>query len=444
MKIPVKVSLGVLGVIFFIGGYFLLNLNGCSPKNPAQNQAKEAKKIVIWYWMTDRQNTFEEIAKKYEAEKGVKVEFKLVFPPDIYSQKVIAAARATKLPEIFGILGEKSTLASFITAGHIENLTPYMEAQDSEWKSRFYPQTIGLVIFKEGNSYGTPAGVYGVPIDTTIMQFVYNKSLFKKAGLDPQVFPQTLDEFIEYSQKIKTALGVNGFVSGWSEGWLLNALATEWAINFMGEDKFLKTIKGEVPYTDKDWLAVFSLFAKMRDAGILVENIATMTNKEAEDAFARGKAVFSFNGTWAVNVYKQLNPDLDYAFFALPRASSDYPVKIWGGAGSSFMVNSKSPYKQEAIEFLKWITLKEQQEILVKDTNNLSAIKGCEEVTPPVLKGLTSTLDNLTHPDIWPKNEDSRVLEVMNRGLQQIIMGVKTPQEVLEAMQRVKEKVLKR
>ena len=426
-----------LGLIF---GFLILILTGCAPVKPKEN------KLIVWHWMTDRRNAFDELAKRYKQETGQDVEFKLFFPPEIYSQKVIAAARAKILPDIFGILGERKTLASFIKAGYILNLASYMsekreKEKNRQWKDSFYPQTLKVVTFSEKNNYDISAGIYGVPIDTTIMQFIYNKTLFRKAGLDPNKSPETVSDFINQAQVIKEKLGLSGFICGWGEGWLLNALATEWAINTMGEGKFLKTIEGEVLYTDPDWIKVFSLFAKLKDSGILASNIATMTNKEAEAAFAQDKAAFSFNGSWSVNVYKQLCPELDYAFFSLPKASGKHPVKVWGGAGSSFMVDAKSLNKEKAVDFLEWLSAKKQQTFLAKETNNLPAIKGIEEELPPMLKSLLGALENLTHPDIWPKNEDSRVIEIMNRSLQQIVMGLKTPQEAARQIQRKKEKV---
>jgi len=256
--------------------------------------------------------------------------------------------------------------------------------------------------------------------------------------------PKSAPKTTRLPQQLEKELGTDGFICGWGEGWLLNALATEWAINIMGESKFLKTIAGEISYTDPQWIEVFALFAKLRDADILSAHIATMTNKEAEAAFAEGKAVFSFNGSWSVNVYRQLSEGLDYGFFSIPKASTQHPVKVWGGAGSSFMVAAKSKKKKEAVEFLKWLSSEEQQQFLAKKTNNLPAVKNLDEELPPILKGLLGTFRNLTHPDIWPKNEDSRVIEILNRGLQQIVMGLKTPEEVAEAIQNKKEKVSSR
>ncbi|MDD4955611.1 MAG: extracellular solute-binding protein [Candidatus Omnitrophica bacterium] len=411
-------------------------VGGCAPQKPKEN------KIVVWHWLNDRKDALNKLAVDYKAKTGTEVEFKLFSPADIYSQKVIAAARAGNLPDVFGILGEKRTLGSFVKAGHILDLTPYMQENSAEWKQRFYPKTLEVVTFNPGNTFNAKEGIYGAPIDTTVINFVYNKSLLKETGIDASNPPKTFDEFIDAAKKVKAKKNVSGFVCGWGEGWLLDCLATEWAINLMGEDKFFKTIKGDVPYTDKDWVEVFSYFSKMRDSGMLSPNITTMINKESEDSFSKNQAAFSFNGTWAVNVYKQLNPNLDYGFFPLPKISNNFPVKVWGGAGSSFMVNAHSPNKEEAVKFLKWLTEKEQQEFLVKETNNLPSIKGCDAALSPILKTLLESLTILTHPNTWPYNEDSRVIEVMDKGLQQIVMGLKTPEEVAKDIQEVKKRVL--
>ena len=419
-------------ISIFVISMFLLA--GCANQKPAEN------KIVIWHWMNDRKEALDTLAQEYNKIAGVEVEFKLFSPPDIYAQKVIAAARAGRLPDVFGILGEKKTIASFIKAGYILNLSPYMDKDG--WGQSFYSQALRVTDFKKNNKYDIAEGSYAVPIDLTVMEFLYSKDLFVEAGLDPERPPATFDEFIAYAKQIKETTGNDGFVCGWGEGWLLNALATEWAINIMGRTKFYKTMAGEVPYTDPDWVEVFGLFKQMKDADILTSDITTMINKESEDFFSKGKAGFSFNGSWAVNVYKQLSGNSNYKFFPLPKAGN-YPIMIWGGAGTSFMINARSQKKEKVVEFLKWLTAAKQQEYLAVETNNLPSIKGVENVLSETLGDLIQDVGILTHPNIWPDNEDSRVLEVMNKGLQQIVMGIKSPKELATEIQKVKERVLK-
>jgi len=125
-----------------------------------------------------------------------------------------------------------------------------------------------------------------------------------------------------------------------------------------------------------------------------------------------------------------------------PRISNRFPLLVWGGAGSSFMVNAHSPYREEAVKFLKWLTALEQQSYLVRKTNNLPAIKECREDLPQVLVDFSRLLEKSTHPNSWDVWELPLVNETLARGIQAIVLGKKTPQAVAQEVQRVKEREL--
>jgi len=417
-----------------LGIFLLFSVLGCS------GQKIDAKpSINIWHWMTDRDATFQELAKKYETLTGVKVNFELYAPSDAYSQKIRAAAQGINLPDVFGILGEKRDFAAFVKAGHILDLTSYMEANNSIWKNSFFPKALAVNEFTAGNSYGIDPGIFGVPIDIMTIQMVYNKKLFTQLGLNPSHPPKTLQEFLEIGPQIKAA-GLQGLVSGWGEVWMIDCLANDYAFNIMGKDKVLDTIKGKVPYTDPDWIKVFSVFKQMQESGVLAQGLVTMINKSAEQLFANEKAVFAFNGSWCVNVYKGMNPNLEYGAMLPPQASDKYPMSIWGGAGSSFMVNARSKNKEEAVKFLVWLTDQDQQAYLAKATNNLPANKNSLAKIPEVLAQFARGMDYATHPNVWGVSEFSLVIEAFDRGIQSIIIGEKTPEQVATEVQEIKDR----
>jgi ABC-type glycerol-3-phosphate transport system substrate-binding protein len=430
------------GFILFLLGLVLANLAGCSSGAPTA--AAKSKTIVVWHWMTDRQPAFEELAKRYEAQHGVKVNFELYAPSDAYSQKVRAAAQGENLPDIFGILGEKQDFASFIKAGYILDLTSSMRAEGASWQNSFFPKALAVNEFLAGNSYGVNPGIYAVPIDITTIQMLYNKDLFKRLGLDPAKPPESFEEFLSIGKKISAVGGkeakIQGLVSGWGEVWMVNCLANNFAFNIMGRDKVLATIRAEVPYTDPDWIKVLSLFKQMRDSGVLADGIVNMVNKNAEQLFANGKAVFAFNGSWCVNVYKGMNPGLNYGVMLPPRVSEKYPRSIWGGAGSSFMVNGRSENKEEAVKFLRWLTAKDQQVYLSGATMSLPANKDCLSGVPATLTRFAQDLELSTHPNTWGVSEYPQVLEALGKGIQSIIIAEKTPEAVASEVQKVKQR----
>jgi ABC-type glycerol-3-phosphate transport system substrate-binding protein len=327
----------------------------------SQKESVSKPTITVWHWMTDRQEAFEELAKRYEQECGVKVNFELYAPSDAYSQKIRASAQGNTLPDIYGLLGEKRDFAAFIISGHVANLTPYMDENDFQWRNGFFEKALDVVSFKEGNNYGVPAGVYGAPIEIMNIQMLYNKNLFKKAGLNPDRPPKTWEEFMDDIEKLKS-VGIKGLVSGWGEIWMIDCFASNYAFNIMGEDKVMATLRGDVSYTDPDWIKVFSLFKELSDRDALASGTVIMKNKVAEQAFANERAAFAFNGSWCINVYTGMNPHLEYSAFLPPKVNRKNPMYIWGGGSSfSLLVNDRSSKKLEAIKFLRWLTDKDQQ-----------------------------------------------------------------------------------
>jgi len=399
---------------------------------------KEKKEIVVWHWMTDREEVFNKLAEKYYEKTGIKIRFETYAPSDVYREKVRAAAQGKLLPDIYSPLGDLRELASFIKAGYIEDLTPYME---EGWKNIFFENILKQNYYDKDNEWGVKQGYYGVPIDVVSIEIFYNKSLFKKAGVDPNKPPETFDEFISVCRKLRSA-GIQPFVSGFGEEWLINVFSQSFEWQILGKEGIVKTIKGEIKYTDPRWIKVFELFEKMRDEKIFAEGIITMINKDAERLFATEKVAMALNGSWGINVYKGMNPNLTYGVFLPPRIKdAKYPVKIWGS--SSFLnVNPLSPYKKEAVEFLKWLTDDKQQIVLTKETHNIPSNKNVvNSIEDENLKNFASNIDKI-FPSL-PVLEHWKVVSLKCRGLQSIILRQKTAKQLAEELQKLKEEVLK-
>ncbi len=409
-------------------------LAGCSPQ-------KQSNVITVWHWMTDRQDAFLKLAEQYEQQTGIKVEFELYAPSDIYSRKVIAAAQASVLPDIFGVLGEKKKLASFIESGFVADLSQEFEQNDKAWEKSLFEKALNVNRFEEGNIYKIKPGLYGVPLDVTNIQMLYNQDLLAKAGIKNP--PQTFDEFLSAIAALNR-IGIPGLVSGFGEVWMIECLASNYAFNVMGEEKVMATYRGEVPYTDEDWIKVFTIFKTLREKNALAEGVVTKGNKYAEQDFALERAAFAFNGSWCVNVYDKMNPNLKYGAMLPPRMNLARPMQIWGGAGSSFVVNGMDKNKAMIVDFLKWLTAKDQQVFLAKETKNLPASREALADIPKVLSQFAGAMDVTTHPSIWKYDEDPLVLETFDKGIQSIMIGEATPEEVAASVQKVKTREMEK
>ena len=425
------VAIWLLAVIF--------SITGCG----RASRSAADRPLRVWHWMTDREEPFAELAKRYTEQRGVAVRFELYAPSDLYVQKVRAAAQTDGLPDVFGILGEMRDFASFIQAGHVLRLDDVLAQpvtpQGASWRSLFFPVALAMNTFGRDNPYGVTPGLYGVPIDVMNIQLFYNRRLLAKLGLNPDQPPKTWEEFLAVGTLARQQ-GLVGLVSGWAELWLIDCFATDYAIHLMGQQRVEATFKGETPYTDPQWLEVLGVFEQLRDSGLLAEGIVTMVNKRAEQLFANERAVFAFNGTWGVNVYRGMNPDLDYGVMMPPPIRRDRPMVTWGGAGSSFMVNAKSPKHKEAIAFLQWLTGEEQQRFLLEATHNIPANQLAAQQLPSALAAFADDMDAVVHPRLFQVQERSTVIEAFDKGIQSILIGEASPMQVAQAVQRVKQR----
>ncbi len=401
------------------------------------SQGPEA--IRVWHWMTDREEAFDELAARYNATHPTPVRFELYAPSDLYVQKVRAAAQTDGLPDIFGVLGEMRDFASFVNAGHILPLTDAMDAENRVWRNAFFPIALAMNTFEPNNAYAVTPGLYGVPLDVMNIQLFYNKRLLAKLGWDPESPPATWEDFLRVGQRAKEQ-GLLGFVSGWAELWLIDCFATNYAVHLMGMKKVEATFRGKVPYTDEGWVTVLQLFEQLRDSRLPAEGVVTMVNKRAEQLFANEHAVFAFNGTWGVNVYHSMNPNLDYGVMMPPPVRRDRPMVTWGGAGSSFMVNAKSPRVQEAGAFLQWLTAEEQQRFLLETTHNVPANQLAAANLSGPLAQFVDDMDSIIHPRLFKVQERPTVIESFDKGIQSILIGEATPMQVAQAVQELKQR----
>jgi len=429
-----KILPGALCMVLSLGLCALM-LPGCGGRTSDPNT------LTVWHWMTDRNNALQELARRYEEQTGIKVKIDLFAPSDSYSKKITASTQANILPDIFGILDTKKAFSNFIKYGYVTDLTDEFQKDNGAWEKSIFEKALSSNRFEEDNVYGIKAGIYGVPLDVTTIQMLYNKKLLAKAGYKAP--PQTFQEFIEISKALER-VGVPAMVSGWGELWMIECFASNYALNIMGQEKIMATYRGEVPYTDADWIKVFNIFKKLVDNHMLIEGVIAKPNKEAEQDFALQRAAFAFNGSWSVNVYHEMNPDLEYGVMLPPAVNFKLPIKIWGGAGSSFVVNARSPRKTQAIAYLKWLTAREQQEYLAHATNNLPSNRKALAVVPKILEEFARDWDHVTHPTIWKLNEQPLVKERFARGLQAIVLGKKTPEQVAQEVQEIKVREIQR
>ena len=156
--------------------------------------AGQAADVTITYWQYFYQSKVDlmnDLIQQFEARNpGIKVE-QVTFPYESYQQKVAAAVPAGEGPDVINLY--YGWLPLWVKSGYIQALP------DSDFSSRylaktFYPFVAQSVSFGGKN--------YSVPTAVRTLALIFNKRLFRDAGLDPNVPPRTLDELLTDARKL--------------------------------------------------------------------------------------------------------------------------------------------------------------------------------------------------------------------------------------------------
>lgn len=390
--------------------------------------------LTFWHYFTDRADLLQGMAKDYEAKTGVAVKLQLL-SGDVLGQKFQAAAQANTLPDISAAwTGIGDALAPYAKSRQIMNLNSAMNAG---WKNSFVAAQLQSTSFAGGNKWGVTPGIYLVPLDSVNMQILYNKSLFKKAGIS-QV-PKTFEEFLSAGKQLRAA-GIEPFASGFGS-WGIPAFGQPYLWNTLGKAALESTYLGKASYDSPAWISFLNIYKQMADANILVRGGVTLDFPAAESMFANGQVAMLYDGSWAMGVFKNIAPGFkDYGVFVPPPlVTAKYPLYINGGVGAMVFVNGTSPHAKEAVAFVKWLTEPAQQAKYATATSNLPAnrqVAGTMAM-PGALTEFAREMDRL--PPTLRAGMKAAVETTMIAGVQRILQGSATPAEVAKLMQKAQE-----
>jgi len=310
--------------------------------------AGEKGKENLVYWSLEIGNYPQEIPWFYEKLKvfqkenpNVHIDF-IEIPYETADAKMVAAfAGRTGAPDIF--VGKTPYYA-----GGLHVAAPFPPDLERYCERSINPKIAEFVKY-EGKFYAWP-----VETDLGMMLYV-NEDMFKKAGLDPEKPPKTMDELVEYAKKltIKDEAGrirQGGFAVRYSGN--PRGLADKWL-------PFLHAWNGRLygPEGKKasGYLNSPEVVEALQFYGDLVHKykVASITAKKPLEAFGGGFAAMFFREQWAVGWLRDNAPQINYKIYPLP-SKVKYP-----GISLLFtqaeMAYKFSPHLNTVWEWMKFI-----------------------------------------------------------------------------------------
>lgn len=153
----------------------------------------------MWF-RNDEPGAPDPVVKAFEAAYPNITVNESVIPGPVFSQKLGTAIAAGNAPDVVSL--NDIDVPYFANQGTLANIT--QQVQSLSFKNDLSPGMVALGKFK--NAY------YGVPNDSGLSVLLYNKTLFKKAGLNPDQPPKTWAQMLQDAKAISSlGNGTYGF-----------------------------------------------------------------------------------------------------------------------------------------------------------------------------------------------------------------------------------------
>ena len=260
----------------------------------------------LTFWSRDSDAAFvQPLVKQYDAETGGQVTATII-PQTQFVAKFATAMAAGSGPDI--IASDLVYGPRFSSEGLLTDITA--EAKALPFFNELSPSHIRLSTY-EGK-------IYALPFSAEASVLLYNKDLFKKAGLDPNSPPKTWAEILSDAKKI-TALGdgVKGFYfSGACAG--CNAFTFLPLIWASGGDVLSADGKSATVASSSQLKAALEFYRTMWTQGLVPESAKNDNGTNFVNTFMTGKVGMQGSGAFSINTLKTQKPNIDFGVSYLP------------------------------------------------------------------------------------------------------------------------------
>jgi len=305
------------------------------------------KVLTVWHTYSGKEeDEFNKMVDRFRAiraDLNVQVEFQ---PFAGAPEKFIVAATAGNAPDVMRFQNDR--LGEVADLGYLEPLDSRLDPATIQ---RFIPSTLAAMRI-EGH-------VYALPATQDLLAIVYNRALFASAG---ELVPEddwTTDDLLRIASNL-TAPGQYGFVTPQTNAfyWF------PWLTGYGGK---IFTVPDTEPIDADSDLGLNTVEAAR--SVLYMQSLdkihGLMFSNPGEDPmlteFLSGHAAMITTGPWNIPAIERAEIDFGIAPYPIVSATGERAKPVLGVKG--FAVWKLSPVKDDAFEFVKYITSPEQQKL---------------------------------------------------------------------------------
>jgi len=331
-------------------------------------------------------------------------------------------------PDVFQSWGG-GLMSTYAAAGLLRDISK--EVLGTAWGGSMAPGVLGV--------YQYNGKQYGMPYDMGAVSFWYNKDLLAKVGYT--TFPATWPDLLKLVSKLKAA-GITPIAVGAGDKWPAHFWWSYLAIRLGGKPIFQNVLSGKGKgFNDPAFVKAGQLLLDLANLKPFQDGFLAATWPDQAGFIGDGKAAFHLMGQWspsaesAYSVSKKgiLDKEGMAPFPSVPGGVGKATDAFGGGNG--FAIGKNAP--DEAVDFLKFLTNKENNSRYAATGNIIPTVKGADvSLKDPNARMVKGLVDKAGYYQLYlDQFFPPAVGGVVNDSVQAILAGTQTPAQAAAAIQ---------
>lgn len=345
--------------------------------------ADDGTEITLWT-RSPLERQAKNVVEAYNKSHKNQVKLEII-PNDDMEGKVGGASQTDSLPDI--LAGDVVRIPYWASEGIFTDITKQIDGLDNK------------ADLQQGHiEAGTVDGAeYTLPFITDVSVMVWNKNLYKEAGLDPEQGPKSIDQFVEQAKKV-AALNKDGVAGSYLAGQSGGALVFDLFPSVWADGESVMNKDGSEATLDNDSMkGVLDAYKELANttnglgAGSKEETGATWTAP-----FANGKiGVMPYPNTSTTALFDaEKVGGFEVGVAPIPGTKEGKTSTFLGGDAMGISKDSK--HVAQAWNFLYWLMQSDAQKEVFADqgdtASNIQTLKTAYKDADPRIQTINSVI----------------------------------------------------
>lgn len=385
---------------------------------------REEVKVLI-KWNEDQLSNWQELVDQYNADESNPITIDLQF---------------------YGSEGYDDMVKAEMTSDDPAGIVQLMKTVFNDYAANGQLMELSDLISKNGWDYNkgalawagplnNPDGkVYGIPDFANTSCIFYNTDIFSKLNLEE---PTDLDSLKAVSKTLNEN-GYKAIVTG-ATNWCASDLLSKVQAQSVGGDFLIKCYNNEEKYNDDSMVKALEVVDDLVKSDVIDPTSADYTDDDAIAEFVMGNAaMYTAHTGMASAIDSAKDEDFHYNIIQTMNYVDEPKVTVPVTWGSMWCIPANVKNKEAAEKALSFLW---GDKVMQSDVSDLGKIVNIDSynaaLTHPALLTASKQLQGAGSSDSFYLLDmvSAKVLDNMNKGIQEMIQGKASPQEVLDNVQ---------